>query len=304
MGLFSSGKKGCLKVTQFTLSAGESEVVEIVIQESEAEGEAAKQFLEDVQLTFPQVLHAIKTKQVTHSTLMHLSEYVQNLEKIGLLEQEEMSQLHNAVQTDLKKLGKNPPLVEMPTVSEILDSHPLLRALPSTVRETLGNSAKMMMKLRGNVLYKEGSKPDGIWLIANGVVKCSSKHFADSHLLHPTFSCGSTLGLYEILTGKPCLCVLAAESAVHCFFIETTKVLSAIQMRTAMEDIFWQNNFHYYDQRTLALLQPKTNVTAVTIDQNGHIVTAITEQSVGVVTDKRLQLICQSFSIHLAGHNR
>eukprot|EP01018_Ginkgo_biloba_P028675 Gb_12290 [translate_table: standard] len=219
---------------------GESEVADVVIQESEAEGEAAKQFLEDVRLTFPQVLRVVKTKQVTYSVLLHLSEYVQNLEKAGLLEAKEMNQLHDAVQADLKKLLRNPPLVKMPSVGEILSSQPLLGALPSIIRDPLGNSAKEMMKMRGSLLYKEGSKPDGIWLIANGVVKWKSKNIANRHLLHPTFSHGSTLGLYEALTGKPHLCDLIADSVVHCFFIEREKVLSAIRSTPAIEDFFWQ----------------------------------------------------------------
>ncbi|GLJ39011.1 hypothetical protein SUGI_0795200 [Cryptomeria japonica] len=221
---------------------GESEVAEIIIQESEAEGEPAKQFLEDVQLNFPEVLRVLKTKQVTYSVLLHLSEYVQNLEKSGLLDVKEMSQLHDAVQTDLKKLLRKPPSVQMPSVREILSSHPFLGALPSFISEPLGNAAKEFMKLRGNILYEEGSKPDGIWLIANGVVRWKSKSIAERHLLHPTFSHGSTLGLYEALTGKTHMCDLIADSVVHCFFIETEKILSALRLTPDIEDFFWQES--------------------------------------------------------------
>jgi len=47
----------------------------------------------------------------------------------------------------------------------------MLGALPSSVRESLANSTKEMMKVRGVTLYKEGAKSNGIWLISNGVVK-------------------------------------------------------------------------------------------------------------------------------------
>ena len=40
----------------------------------------------------------MKTRQVTYSVLNHLIDYVQNLEKIGLLEEKEMLHLHDAVQ--------------------------------------------------------------------------------------------------------------------------------------------------------------------------------------------------------------
>lgn len=43
----------------------------------------------------------MKTKQVTYSILKHLSSYVQNLEKVGLLEEKEMFHLDDAVQVRL-----------------------------------------------------------------------------------------------------------------------------------------------------------------------------------------------------------
>ena len=154
----------------------------------------------------------MKTRQVTYSVLNHLIDYVQNLEKIGLLEEKEMLHLHDAVQvsfsdvllftlllssvytsqififiiltrnfasisvqTDLKKLLRNPPLVKIPKISDLISFHPLFGAIPSSIRAPLEESTKETMKLRGVTLYKEGSKPNGIWLISNGVVKVSKK---------------------------------------------------------------------------------------------------------------------------------
>lgn len=45
-----------------------------------------------------QVLRVVKTKQVTHSVLNHLLDYIKNLENIGLLEEKEIAHLHDAVQ--------------------------------------------------------------------------------------------------------------------------------------------------------------------------------------------------------------
>lgn len=221
---------------------GESEVASIVIRESEQEGEEARKFLEDVRVTFPQVLRVVKTRQVTYSVLNHLVEYVHNLEKIGLLEEKEMNHLHDAVQTDLKKLLRNPPLVKIPKIRDWITANPLLGALPSTVRETLVGSTKEITKLSGATLYREGSRPTGIWLISNGVVKWESKHMNNRHLLHPTFTHGSTLGLYEVLAGKPYICDIITDSVVLCFFIETEKILAALGSDPAVEDFFWQES--------------------------------------------------------------
>nr|AHB86984.1 salt overly sensitive 1 [Boechera stricta] len=221
---------------------GESNIGSTVINESEREGEAAKEFLEKVRSSLPQVLRVVKTKQVTHSVLNHLLDYIQNLEKIGLLEEKEIAHLHDAVQTGLKKLLRNPPIIKLPKLSDMIASHPLSVALPSAIYETLKHSKKEPMKLRGVTLYKEGSKPNGVWLIFNGIVKWKSKSLSNNHSLHPTFSHGSTLGLYEVLTGKPYMCDMITDSMVLCVFIDSEKILSILQTDSTIEDFLWQES--------------------------------------------------------------
>lgn len=75
------------------------------------------------------------------------------------------------MQTDLKKLLRNPPLAKIPKVSDLISVHPLFGALPSSVSAPLRGSTQETVKLCGVTLYKEGFKPNGIWLISNGVVK-------------------------------------------------------------------------------------------------------------------------------------
>nr|AVA17729.1 SOS1-like protein 1 [Populus balsamifera] len=221
---------------------GDSGIASIVINESDAEGEEARKFLEDVRVTFPQVLRVVKTRQATYSVLNHLIDYVQNLEKVGLLEEKEMLHLHDAVQTDLKRFLRNPPLVMLPKITDLISAHPLLGALPSMVREPLERSSKEIMKPRGVPLYKEGSKPNGVWLISSGVVKWTSKSVRSKHSLHPTFTHGSTLGLYELLVGKRCICDIITDSVVLCFFIESEKILSLLGSDPAVEDFLWQES--------------------------------------------------------------
>uniref|UniRef100_A0A1J3K0S5 Sodium/hydrogen exchanger 8 n=2 Tax=Noccaea caerulescens TaxID=107243 RepID=A0A1J3K0S5_NOCCA len=108
---------------------GTSDIASTVFNESEVEGEEAKQFLEDVCDSFPQVLSVLKTRQVTHYVLNHLNGYIKNLEKVGLLEGKEVSHLHDVVQSDLKKLLRNPPLLKLPNVNDLIATNPLLRAL-------------------------------------------------------------------------------------------------------------------------------------------------------------------------------
>ncbi|XP_024361415.1 sodium/hydrogen exchanger 8 isoform X2 [Physcomitrium patens] len=221
---------------------GESEVTEAVIQESEAQAQHARLFLEDVRLSFPQVLRAVKAKQVTHAILLHLTTYVESLENAGLFESKEAVHLHDAVQIDLKKLLRDPPIVEMPSAEQTLQNQPFIGAMPTSVQKPLLDVSKEYMKLQGSVIYREDMKSDGIWLITNGVVKWSKKAVGGQRLRQPTFSFGSTLGLYEVLTGKPYLCDVVADSVVHCFFVERSRILFIQKERADLEDFLWQES--------------------------------------------------------------
>lgn len=221
---------------------GNSEIASTVITESNEEGEDARKFLEDVRINFPQVIRVVKTRQVTYSILKHLSEYVQNLQKAGLIEEKEMVHLDDAVQSDFKRLLRNPPLLKMPKVNDVIASHPLLGALPADIREPLGSSTKELMKVRGTTLFREGSKPNGIWLISMGIVKWTSKSLHNKNSFHPTFSHGNTLGLYEVLLGKPYICDMITDSLVHCFFFESDKILSLVRSDPNIEGFLWQES--------------------------------------------------------------
>uniref|UniRef100_N1QT97 Sodium/hydrogen exchanger 7 n=1 Tax=Aegilops tauschii TaxID=37682 RepID=N1QT97_AEGTA len=231
----------------------DSEIAKIVIDESNAGGEEARKFLEEVRCTFPQrismclygiarLLCVLKTRQVTYAVLTHLSENVQNLRKTGLLEEKEMAHLDDAWQTDLKKLKRNPQLVKMPRVSDLLGTHPLVSILPAAVRAPLLSNTKEKVKVHGAALYMEGSRATGIWIVSIGAVKWRSQRLSSRHSLHPIFSHGSTLGLYEVLTGMSCLCDMITDSLVRCFFIEAEKIDQLRRSDPSVEAFLWQES--------------------------------------------------------------
>ncbi|XP_054823733.1 sodium/hydrogen exchanger 8-like isoform X1 [Prosopis cineraria] len=218
---------------------GDSNVSSIIINESVVEGEEARKFLDDVHKTFPQVLRLVKTRQAAYLVLNHLIEYVQNLEKSGLLVERMMLHLHEVVQTDLKKLVRTPLLLKFPEKNSI---HPMLGSLPSSVHEPLSSNSREMMKLRGLTVYKKGSKADGIWLMSSGVVKSESNIIRNKNSFCPTFTHGSTLGLYEVLTGRPYICDVITDSVVLCFFLEDDKILSCLKSDSSVEYFLWQES--------------------------------------------------------------
>jgi len=59
----------------------------------------------------------------------------------------------------------------MPSAEETLQKQPFIGAMPEPVQEILLNVANEHMRLQSSIIYREDTRPDGIWLIANGVVK-------------------------------------------------------------------------------------------------------------------------------------
>ncbi|KAF5191355.1 Sodium/hydrogen exchanger [Thalictrum thalictroides] len=220
---------------------GDNEIAALVIDESEAEGEEARKFLEDVRVIFPQVLRVLKTRQITYSILKQLSDCVKSLEKVGLSEEKEMIQLHDALQTDLKKLLRKPPSVKLLESNDLLRGHPFFGALPAMVREPLECSTKELMELNRVTIYREGCNPNGIWLISKGLIKWTSTILRKKRYLHPIFSHGSSLGLYEVLIGKPYICDMITDTVVQCFFIESEKIHS-LRSDPTVEDFLWQES--------------------------------------------------------------
>lgn len=72
------------------------------------------------------------------------------------------------------------------------------------------------------------------------VLQWASESIRNKHPLHSTFTHGSTLGLYEVLIGKPYICDMITDSVVLCFFVETDKINSIVRSDLAVEEFLWQ----------------------------------------------------------------
>lgn len=86
------------------------------------------------------------------------------------------------------------------------------------------------------------------------VIQWETRSLRNKYSLHPTFSHGNTLGLYEVLVGKPYLCDMITESVVHCFFFDSDKILSLVRPDPAIEGFMWQVNFHFPNRSLIMFL--------------------------------------------------
>jgi hypothetical protein len=65
-----------------------------------------------------------------------------------------------------------------------------------------------------------------------------------NHPFYPTFTHGSTLGLYEVLTGRPYICNVVTDSIVFCHFVDANNIISCLKSDPSMEDFLWQVWLH------------------------------------------------------------
>lgn len=71
-------------------------------------------------------------------------------------------------------------------------------------------------------------------------VQWASRSIRNRQSLHPTFTHGSTLGLYEVLVGKPFITDMITDSVIHCFFIEADKIYPLLKAGHDIEEFLWQ----------------------------------------------------------------
>ncbi|XP_031387662.1 sodium/hydrogen exchanger 7-like isoform X2 [Punica granatum] len=221
---------------------GETEIVSIVLNESEAEEREAAKLLEEICLAFPQVLGSVRMTQVVCSMLHVLKDYIQNLEVEGLLEEKLGIILHDLLMSGFKKPYDNTLLAKIPRMRDVVNAHPLLGRLPSEVRHALEGSMKQVIKPRDTILCEEGSMPKSLWLIQNGLLKCEIKNSNSSRSVMRTPAEELVLGLYEILSGKPCIYEISTDSFALCYVLEAKTLLPLLMHNPSLENLFWQES--------------------------------------------------------------
>uniref|UniRef100_A0A7N0T9D4 Cyclic nucleotide-binding domain-containing protein n=1 Tax=Kalanchoe fedtschenkoi TaxID=63787 RepID=A0A7N0T9D4_KALFE len=232
---------------------GDIEVTSAVINESVAEEKEAGQFLEGFHVTFPQVLRVIKSSEVAYKLLNDLCDYVETMDKHGLLEEKVAVHLRDIVQTDMKKLSRRPPSLEIPEARDVINLHHLLGTLTSRVRKNLESSMRPSIVPCHTLLCGKGCMPNGIWLIQNGVVKCDAKISPNKNSSHLTLSQGTIVGLYEVLAQNPCIYDVSTDTVVFCYLIEAKKFLSVLGTNLGVEELFWKESLFVISRLMLSL---------------------------------------------------
>jgi hypothetical protein len=140
-----------------------------VLLESRAEVAKAASALARARAAWPEVLRAIKTRQLAQSLLLLKEKRVDAVARTGLIAATERDQLQDLVERKLKSLHFSPPRVSNARPAETLRAHPLFRALDDAAfAKGVLKHAELCVEQEGVPLCAPGSPSAHVLIIVRG----------------------------------------------------------------------------------------------------------------------------------------
>eukprot|EP00898_Chlorokybus_atmophyticus_P000417 jgi/Chlat1/1376/Chrsp119S01786 len=245
-----------VEMENFFLRADQRHFVDTVLEESRRECTAAQEFIEDVKAGFPEVLRAIKTKQVARAVLWQEELYIKQLEESGLLDDKELAHLTKGTNTDVKRLLRHPPAVGMPSPADRLRQHPFVQALRPDLADMVVARAQEKNFQRGDVIASDSLNANSLVLLVTGHARVTfsppssaagTHHAAHMHRV-VTFKSGSVLGSYGALTRSnnpqsgvvQRLTLIEADSIVQAFLLPAEHVRELCMKDPVIETVLYK----------------------------------------------------------------
>ncbi|KAK3275350.1 Son of sevenless 1, variant 3 [Cymbomonas tetramitiformis] len=145
-----------------------------VMKEALAACTQAERVIQEAKLCSPEVVQIIKTQEVIRTLLYKQQSFVEKVALSGLLDDNECSSLVQEVERDMKRFAISPPEPVQPSVEQVLGCSPLVDSLKSeALRLALIGHAQLISLTANQVLFREGSREDVMYLVGRGVVSIS-----------------------------------------------------------------------------------------------------------------------------------
>eukprot|EP01025_Chloroclados_australasicus_P012281 TRINITY_DN1564_c0_g1_i3.p1 TRINITY_DN1564_c0_g1~~TRINITY_DN1564_c0_g1_i3.p1 ORF type:complete len:1205 (-),score=166.96 TRINITY_DN1564_c0_g1_i3:3217-6714(-) len=168
------------------------EQYEKLCRESNAQIELAVKFLKQLKLAYPEVMRAIKSRQVANTVLRHKDKFVHEVSHSGAIEEKEATQLEDLVERKQKKLLYSPPNIKFPEPEELLKSHFLFDELSSEqFNSDILPKAALQVFDENHTVFSAGEPADYLYIVVQGIVRVE-------HQNHPcviTESVGALVGI-------------------------------------------------------------------------------------------------------------
>lgn len=133
-------------------------------------------FCRGMSRAFPEIIRAIKTKQASHTVLMHKRRFLDRLSKAGLIEQREWRQLMTLLGEALKKLIYTPPRLQLPDSKTLLRNQYLFSDVDDETFDTyIWPQATSCMYDKGQPIFLVGQEATHLIMVVLGVVHVKSE---------------------------------------------------------------------------------------------------------------------------------
>ena len=230
------------------LSQEEIEMLEGEINENRIHGLT---FLRNLRNSYPEIYSAVTTRYAIRTVLNHEKRTIEKLLNRGRLDSGEAEKMTSRVEERMKRLVDSPPSLEIPKPSDLLREIPWMNRLNRRTYLRVENAMQNRTFSIGDVLVKENSTDDGLFVIIHGQVSVNIGN-EKVDLLGP----GSVIGEMLILSGLPRTATVIAETPVTTLFITAAKMRQIMKESDLLTEELWKFAYVRFAENILSKQEP------------------------------------------------
>ncbi|MFO7574932.1 MAG: cation:proton antiporter [Bacteroidales bacterium] len=230
------------------LSQEEIEMLESEINENRIHGLT---FLRNLRNSYPEIYSAVTTRYAIRTVLNHEKRTIEKLLNRGRLDSGEAEKMISKVEARMKKLVDSPPSLEIPIPSDLLREIPWMNRLNRRTYSRVENAMQNRMFTIGEILVKENSTDDGLFVIIHGQVSVNIGN-EKVDLLGP----GSVIGEMLILSGLPRTATVIAETPLTTLFITAARMRQIMKESDLLTEELWKFAYLRFAENILSKQEP------------------------------------------------
>ncbi len=155
-------------------------------------------------------------------------------------------------------------------------------ALSASELDSLASTAKLRRFAAGEVVFKEGDKADGLYLIRRGSVMVS-RMIAGREYTLSYVAAGNYVGEMALMSGRPRLATVKAAINTEAILLETehvtAKIEQNVELRSQLDERYMENS------QNLVAQQSASDTAGSNSHKATNLISFLTEQGIGEATD-------------------
>uniref|UniRef100_A0A7S3GFN4 Cyclic nucleotide-binding domain-containing protein n=1 Tax=Palpitomonas bilix TaxID=652834 RepID=A0A7S3GFN4_9EUKA len=191
--------------------------------------EQAMKNVNSIEVAFPEVALAIKSRQAAKYILHSARKTIDRLKKNGNVDEDEGSRLFNLVEESIKRLVFSPMKISRPSPREILKQS-LFQDVPDALLDAIVESAKHKIYEAHETILREGEQSKGICVVTAGVVQKTGFDGIEYT------GKGTIIGDVSFLSATPSNTTVKTETIVESVWLFASDIRRLIQLSKCSAD--------------------------------------------------------------------